>query len=421
MWKECSLALLLLLLVLLYGLNAFGNLRLNNDAIALLSSAVSSAQGSGQVFRGHSTVFPPGYPFLVELQLRSGIASSYSLVLLNSVFLWVGVVCFVLLLRTSFSLSAPVSLLFGAFVMLNWIIIKHTPLPLTDIPYFGLALLSLWVMERARTARMDGVALSLFLLGGLLIFASIGVRRVGISLLPVWIAALATRRDWVERLLSAPRLVQIAVAVALLVAIGTLGAWFYSTATLRDYPALSEYFAYTIHNPMSVPVLRASEAGEAVLNIPKAKMPLPIFVLFGAIAVVLSLIGLLQRRRLGLIETYFLAYAAILIVWPWPDPRYLIPIIPFLLVYAFIGTASIGLGSWRGATLVAWGMLYTMAGAAALFYSARITFSGQEFALLYGDGTLQPTYCYFLKTCPVENPLAVNADALTVLEFFQGK
>ena len=103
---------------------------------------------------------------------------------------------------------------------------KHTPLPITDIPYFGTAFLSLWVIERARTARGDGTALSMFLVGWLLVFASIGIRRVGISLLPVWIAALATRPGWFQRLTAASGLMQTMIAVVLLMAIGALLAWF---------------------------------------------------------------------------------------------------------------------------------------------------------------------------------------------------
>src|SRR4249920_1482505 len=85
------LATLITTVAFLYVMNAFGNLRLNGDAVTLLSSAISSAQGSGRVFHGHPTVYPPGYPFIVEVLLRLRIASSYTIVLVNCVLLSIGV------------------------------------------------------------------------------------------------------------------------------------------------------------------------------------------------------------------------------------------------------------------------------------------------------------------------------------------
>ena len=419
-------AILILLIALLYGFNVFGNLRLNGDAITLLSSALSDSQGQGRIFHGEPTVYPPGYPFIVELQLMTGVASSYTLMLFGWIMLLVGVASFVLLLRIGFDLSWVVSLLFGALLMLNWVFVKHTPLPLTDIPYFGTAFLSLWVIERARTARGDGTALSMFILGWALVFASIGLRRVGIVLLPVWVGALATRPGWCQRLIAAPLLRQTMIGVALVVAIGALLAWFLRTATLSDYGThfASGVVGGVVHIVIQALVLHTGEAGEVILNLPGAKAP-PlmgvVFVIVGAIGISVASIGLVRRRRLGVAEIYCLAYVAILLAWPNPDPRLLIPIIPFLFVYAFIGTENLGLGAWQNRLLVSWGMLYTLAGLAALFYSARIAFAGKEFPVLYGDGYLRPTYCDYLKACPVEDPLAIDSDALKLLETFQGR
>jgi hypothetical protein len=415
------LALFILLLASLYGLNVFGNLRLNTDAVTILSSALSDSRGSGRIFHGEPTVYPPGYPFIVELQLMAGISSSYTLVLFNWLLLLVGVASFVLLLRTAFGLSSSIALLFGCLVMLNWIFVKHAPLPITDIPYFGVAFLSLWVIERARGAKSDGTAFFMFLLGWLLVFACIGIRRVGISLVPVWIAALATRPGWFHRVTASSRWMQTIIAVVLLVPICVLLAWFWETVTLRDYhgsPSVSGVLVNTIRALL----LHTRGAGEVILNLPRSKLPPSMgvaFLIIGAIAIALASIGLVRHRRLGVIEIYCLAYAAIMLAWPASDPRTLIPIVPFLFVYAFNGTESLGLGQWHNRLLVAWAILYTVAGLAALFFSARITFAGKEFPVVYGDWHLRPTYCAFLKTCPVENPLAIDSDALELLETFQ--
>jgi hypothetical protein len=418
------LAVFVVLIALLYGMNAFGNLRLNTDVVALLSSAISRAQGIGQIFHGRPTVFPPGYPFIVELQLRMGIASSYSLILFNWMLLLVGIGSFVLLLRTSFGFSWALSLVFAIFVMLNWAIVKHAPLSTTDIPYFGISLLSLLIIERARIAKDDPTAISMFLFAFALVAASIGIRRVGVALLPVWVAALATRPGWFQRLIAAPRLMQIIPVVVVLAGMVVLLVWFLSTVTLRDYPESSTnaLFARVI---MSIEQ-RAREVGEVILNLPWRRIPSRtggIFMIIGGIVVALALTGLVRRRRVGVVEVYCLAYAAIILAWwaPVGEPRLIIPIIPFLFVYAFLGTASIDLARWENGLLVVWAIVYAAGGIAALYYSARLTSAAEQFPALYGSGYYRATYCHFLKACPLDDARALDFDALRVLETFQGK
>lgn len=405
----------------IYLLNVFGTLRLNGDAIILLSAALSSMDGGGRLFHGQPILYPPGYPFMVELLLATGAASQVTLVLLNLVFLLIGLACFVLLLRACFGFSQTSSIFFAGLVMLNWAYVKHTPLPLTDMPFFGIAFLSLWVIERARTARSDHMALRLFFLGWILILTAIGIRRVGISLAPVWIAALATRPGWRQRMACASGRMKVLIIGILLPAFGALIAWFFATSTLQDYPETLSAGGVG-QGVITSLLLRATEAGEVILNIPGAKIPAVwgnLLVIAGASAFALALAGLVRRWTLGVCEIYSLSYAAIMIAWPLSDSRLLIPVIPFLLAYAFIGAQSLGRGPWIGRLCVGWVILYAAAGLAALLYSARITFSGPHFPMFYGDGALRPTYCAFLKSCPVESPPAINSDALRILETFQ--
>ena len=80
---------LLLLLAFCYVLQVFSPLRLNNDAIVLLSIGESVAQGGG-FFENGQTLYPPGYPALLALLIRAGLAHSWAIVGMNVVFLSVG-------------------------------------------------------------------------------------------------------------------------------------------------------------------------------------------------------------------------------------------------------------------------------------------------------------------------------------------
>jgi hypothetical protein len=162
------------------------------------------------------------------------------------------------------------------------------------------------------------------------------------------------------------------------------------------------------------------ELGEAFINVPSGRV-LPLMrlclMIAGSVALAMAAIGM-TKRGFGLIEVYCLAYGAVILVWPYSDPRFLIPLVPFLMVYAFIGTGGLGVGQWRRRLIAAWAVFYISAGVASLYYSAEITFAGEKFPLLYGDGSLRPTYCYFLRACPVESH-TINPHALKLLETFQ--
>ena len=74
-----SLALLLVL-AFCFVLQVVSPLRLNTDAIVLLSMGESGAHGGGFLDDGLKTAFPPGYPALLALLLSLGLAHSSSVV-----------------------------------------------------------------------------------------------------------------------------------------------------------------------------------------------------------------------------------------------------------------------------------------------------------------------------------------------------
>src|SRR5215469_6088119 len=86
---RCSQGLLLLLSIC-FVLQVFTPLRLNNDAIVLLSMGESAAHGNGFLDSGERTVFPPGYPALLAILLKSSFAHSWVIVGMNMAFLSLG-------------------------------------------------------------------------------------------------------------------------------------------------------------------------------------------------------------------------------------------------------------------------------------------------------------------------------------------
>jgi hypothetical protein len=333
-----------------------------------------------------------------------------------------GVIGLAILTRIVFSFSKLESLLLCALFLLNWIVVKHTSLPLTDIPFFGAAMLSLMLIERARAAQSDRLSIAMFVCAWILVLASIGIRRPGIALCPALIWAIVTRPGWVVRYrcshVSTKVLLLIGLALAMIVSI----FWVHTTSTLKDYPfvqSIGNVFDVMVKNVM----YRATEFGEIALNIPSAKLPLPVVpmvAIVGGAAISLVGYGMWIRRRISIVEIFFVSYMAIMFVWPYVDSRFLIPVLPFILIYGFFGIKNVRfkIAGWETsfvATIIAFHML---TGAVALAYNTRLSLSCERFPLLFGDGVRRATYCHHLKSCPVEDDAQIDMSTLRVLQAF---
>ena len=158
-------------------------LRTNTDATQFLDLAASASDGAGFVVDGKPSHFPPGYPLVLAALDRVGLACSASFIGLNLLALAAGLAATAYVLRRSLGLGTLPLLVIANLTLLCWVLIKHVTLPLSDIPYFGLAqgclALLTWAADRPRPQRIRGIGLGLSLA-----LAAITVRTVGISLLP---------------------------------------------------------------------------------------------------------------------------------------------------------------------------------------------------------------------------------------------
>ncbi len=175
---------LLLLLAICYLLQVFSPLRLNSDAAVLLSMGDSAAHGSGFLDSGQKTVFPPGYPALLAALIEIGLAHPWVIISLNAVFLSAGLLATYSLLIREFFEDKSVVLIICSLFLLSFIVVKHFPIPLTEVPFFGYSMCCLAIVSKAR--KMDGNLrfVTLVVAAWLLAVAAITTRRVGVALVP---------------------------------------------------------------------------------------------------------------------------------------------------------------------------------------------------------------------------------------------
>ena len=413
----------LLWLVVIYGLNAFSTLRLNTDSIVLLSMGLSAAAGQGYVIDAHSALFPPGYPWMVNVLYVQGWAYPSSLMLLNLLWLCLGLVGVSFLFRDRFELSTHISIFLCALVLLNWVVIKHAALPLTDIPFFGAVMFALMLGERGRAAGSDRLAMTYFACAWLVALAATGIRRPGLALLPALAWAIAIRPGWLKRYASFGIWQRLATTMVLLAVTIVTFAWVSKMSTLHDYttPRSLVEVLELLHNTISYRLL---EIGEVVLNIPIAKVPLsvlPTIPVAGFVGLCIAIYGASLGRQLGMIEVFCLCYMAIMMVWPYVDSRFLIPVLPFIVGYCFVAVRNIGrrASRWKEMLPILAFAPYLLTGGGALYYNARLSLSAGDFPNLYGSGVLRQTYCHHLRSCPVDGPEKIDQNALRLLQAFR--
>ncbi len=396
-----------------YGLQIASPLRLNTDAITLLSMAESASDGHGFT----DTQFPIGYPAIVVALEKAGVATGCGLVGLNVAALATALACFYWLFRRRLGMSARAAMLVCLLALGSWILIKHVTLPLTDVPFMAAAAVAAVLMATAEAAQ--GRKKIAFLLSAVLVCGlAISIRTIGIALIPAW-AWAAGGKNLASRLIAKP-----AFTVSL-VGLGT------GTMILGCYElGQTDYFlqfttAVNRHNAIGVladnGLRHLQEFAEIGLNVPISLVhALPRFAILGCGCGMLALysIGLWSRRgSFGSLDVLAVAYSLIVLVWPFYDPRFWLPVIPLLAAYVFLGCKPLA-GALRGRRFLSilatiYCGLFLAFGALAMAYSIRITFAGGQFPQRFGNGALTPTYRAALGQ-PYESE-KINADALRLL------
>ena len=425
--------LLFVVVALAYCLQVASPLRINTDAYRLLSMAVSASEGNGYLVDGQPDQFPNGYPFLVKIMLMAGIADSASLVALNLLFYAVGL-CILWAWAASLS-GRSLALIVVLWVASSWLLIKHATIPLSDAGYFGIslsALYCLWKFYRSRLA----AAWSWLLAALVFIFLALQFRSVGITLLPTAAATIVLhsgfRPVWVS---LAKYKAKIAWSLAMVGGIGSIClVWVFQTEWFASqFLAKGSYFQSMLGYFERQGVFgffgsnlgfRLREMGEIALNFPENKLAFlsPAFYLAGLAAwglVGWGCISLVKRGFLPLVA-YLFFYLGLMMLWPYYDTRFWIPLLPVfsLAVWGWLAGLSLkGKKVW----LCVLGVLgcHILLGIVALAFSTRISLAGDRVSEYFGEETTRMTYREALRNgLPVEAGL-VHPGKVRILQVFE--
>ena len=167
---------------------------------------------------------PHGYPHLLALLDRAGVGVPWAFVALNLLFLAVGLTSVYLLLRSSFAFDRATTLLACGGTLLVHDVIGDAAIPLSDVTFFGLAMLCLLLLERS--TQMRGLAATSMILGAAaLAAAAFAIRTIGIALWPAVIFVVLSRPGIAQRLRDSTRgqrITAASAAAAIALAVGAV-------------------------------------------------------------------------------------------------------------------------------------------------------------------------------------------------------
>jgi hypothetical protein len=414
-----AIGLALLLVSLAYLVQIASPLRLVGDGVDYLMQASSAADGSGFRFHGQRSIRPPGYPALIFLLAKAGLANSWAIVSLNCLLLGIGCWASYFILRTSFGLDSATAEIVCLLTLLSFVTVKHVTLPLSDISYFGFSMPGLLLLLQAeadtRPRRYWQLAAAVPLIG-----FCIALRTIGVALIPALIWAALGGTAQVKRLpqwLRQHRVVSLVLLLVMLAAIAGAASLFLHSRYLQSSSNILSRRG--LGNVVSDLRDHTIEWGELATNAPASKLPgvlqLPMRSI-GFFALLLCVAGIWEtRRKLDAQVWYVLGFASILLAWPWSDARFWLPVLPLLIGYVLIGARRIVPPSLLRPAILAYSVCFCVLGIVALGYSTRLTFAGSRFPELYGDGSLRATYRLVILGEQPKNTDDISQEALYLL------
>ena len=371
----------------------------DNAGYMILGKALRSFSGYRDLYLPGAPLhakYPPFYPLVLAVL---GWVGGLQLFKLASLALTTAAVALTGLLGRRW-LGARLGVAAALVVAVNPVLLEYGHYVLSEAPFVALVLVSLWALEEGSPwPAWVGLAAAA---------AAFLTRTAGLPLLAAAVLAPAAARRW--------RQAAVAAAVALAAA-GGWAAWQHVAAPeqagyLRQLVLVNPYApdrgtvgaagllvrgarnAWSYVSEVLPGSLTGGPAGSAV---PGAGSGL--LTAAGLAVAALALVGWIRRavERIGVAEIFAVAYAALVALWPsvWTDRRFLLPLLPLVLLYVLAGgrtlaEAAAGRVAGAGAGFRAWLGAATTAvaiGTAGLAYVGSTAPGRVECVAAYRSGT----------------------------------
>jgi hypothetical protein len=298
--------------------------------------------------------YPPGCPMvLAPLYWLWGLnltAFKLEMVFFFLAFLGAVYLCF------RQELGFPKAAALVAILGLNHFFLKDTNTIGSDMPFLALLYLGIFLVKKADgTPPTSGQRWLYFALAGLVVYLSFSTRTLGALVIPAM---------WAQELISKRRISRpVLLATLVFASLAVLQSLFLHS----DRHYLDQFNAgpmVLVHNAMGYLIRLTTFWHNGFLKVPSLG-------LFGLVTF-LAVLGYVDRlrRRVTVCEAFAAIYLVVILLWPsYQGERYLYPIVPLYLFYAFGGLEH----RWiAGRARLRRAVVATLALAIGLTYAARL-------------------------------------------------
>jgi hypothetical protein len=422
--RLAALALLVTALSIPYFIALKSPLRLTPDAVVFLSLARGITTGTP--FRPGEELKPGprGYPHLLALLDRVGLGVPWAFVALNLLFLGVGLISVYLLLRSSFAFDRATTLLACGGTLLVHDVIADAAIALSDMTFFGLAMLCLLLLERS--THTGGFAATSMIMGAAALAAgAFAIRTIGIALWPTVIFVAFSRFSIAQRLRDSTRGQLAAAASAAAAIVLAVGAVAVIGIMHSGYFRIFRAQEASPDSVFGQAKAKLRVVGELATNIPGSSRyaldaARPLYYVAGALLIVLIIVGSIHRRRLGLVEVYTASTVLVLLAFPGNLSRLWIPIVPILIAYVLVAAQALGRRRSVRIGLSIYFIAFAAVGVVNLADGVRLSLSGPQFPDRWTSvPSLRAAYKVAFGQVTAASVGAIDHDALQVLRYYE--
>ncbi|MBS1600448.1 MAG: hypothetical protein JST75_19620 [Bacteroidetes bacterium] len=390
---------------LFYFISCFGPLRLEFDSLRYFAIEDCLEFGCAVNSGAAKDFLPYGYPVLLLLLAKSGLLKTFFIAFVNGAYL----LCSLFFVR---KIMGPVNryFLFFIFLLFHWTYIKLFAYPLSEMQYLFFSSGSLYCYFQFRKNKKWLLLFVSFILATLALLT----RTIGIAL----IVALISAFIWDNRKIVISKQNRLLLFIGIALCITVSFFILMNTPELQHYA--SAFFKDGIGNTHMAALFATHfrEWGQLILNIPIGKIenyfPVTMVGLFFLIAGILAfcwfIYALFRLRSFipAIVTIYLVVYTLIIFNWPMYDPRFWMPVLPFII--SVIMQAPVGDYKLKKLFTPLFVSIYIIAATFAFGYSLHNQFNKEAFARSQAKGVYRNEYemHFFGKTL---NDTARNVDA----------
>ncbi len=400
-------------IVAVYLIDCFTPLRLHYDSVRYYEIKDCIEFGCPPDSAAARDYFPIGYTALLLILSKLGILKSFSVVLVNSIYL-LGSLYFIYKIFEG-TLS---KFLFFFLVMINWLSVKFVTLPLSEMQYLFFSSGSILFFYRY-TQQKKIILFILSLLFGWIAFMT---RTVGVTL----VGALAVGFLWQYRVQQVEFIkknkflvigVLLALAVALIIFSKFLGLNHYGNV-LSEHAKEASFLKRL--------EWRFTDWGEMFINAPSERIINSFagnagklaFIVAGLIIFCWFVYRVYFRKNTipFFIKAYILFYCIIIFNWPFYDPRFWVPLMPII---AAVVLQSLAVNENKALKILSTAMLivYIILGLSASGYMVYTSLNKKVLARTQAKGVYRNEYEIHFYGKPLSDTVTnVDKDVVEILK-----